>query len=126
MTLRDNRLKGRNYRVKCLILGRWRVIMNSWTCIAYTICRDVDASYVRAVNKKSQVEHANEDYIKALVRKQNKIQEDEDDDIVDDLDIGEEIRKRKLNILGDDLEGSDTKKLQQVNTKLLMRLKETS
>ncbi|KAM3135811.1 hypothetical protein pb186bvf_012064 [Paramecium bursaria] len=79
---------------------------------------DQDADYLRPQNKRSQVESAQIEYLQELRKKQTNFEEKViDDDIVNQLDWKEEVKKNRIKQFGEDVMNKDQKELQSLNLK---------
>lgn len=73
--------------------------------------QDGDASYLRPVNKKSEVQQAEIEFIEAIRKKKILKEDPQDDDDEDDRDFDDLLNKEKQKLLGPNTESQTNKEL---------------
>ncbi|CAD8200066.1 unnamed protein product [Paramecium octaurelia] len=88
--------------------------------------QDGDASYLRPVNKKSEVQQAEIEFIEAIRKKKILKEDPQDDDDEDDRDFDDLLNKEKQKLLGPNTESQTNKELLESLNKIQQLSKDKS
>ncbi|CAD8118005.1 unnamed protein product [Paramecium sonneborni] len=85
--------------------------------------QDNDASYLRPVNKKSEVQQAEIEFIEAIRKKKIQKEDIQDDDDQEDRDFDDLLNKEKQKLLGPNVESQTNKELLESLNKIQQQSK---